>query len=295
MHFKKLLVGLGLGLGLSMLGCGEGQVVSADDVAAGGDDLSTRAESYLTVRRDLRRCASPGCGGWFGKDVNKTTVEQYFDVMDLSAVGLSADEVSSLQSATDGEVVLRGKLTPYDSHHSRSLRVSEAYRGLPGETATGTFYNAAPQNIQCVRAPCPNLKAGKLNATTTRLVDGINLDNAIGPFVDPTWIQARVSAGRVLAAGAFATDAAGGKELVATQVFIQLPERTAACPQFQLSCPGQKVAQVRDENRCVLPSSCVNAGICTHMMPTCPAGYTMHTWTGETACNNFACDPSWMN
>jgi hypothetical protein len=295
MNFKKLLVGLGLGLGLGVMGCGEGQVVSADDVAVGDDDLSSRAESYLTLRRDMRRCASPMCGGWFGKDVNKTTAEQYFFTLDLSAVGLSADEQDAVQAAAAGEVVLRGKLTRYDSHHSRSLIVSEAYIGLPGNVATGTFYNNVLQPIRCIRAPCPNLRSGKLNATTTTLVDGLNMDAALQSFVDPTWIQQEVQEGRVLAAGAFAADAVGGTELVATQVFVQLPYGHSMCPHIQLSCPGQKVAQVRDASRCVLPSACVASHVCTQMIPNCPAGYTMHTWAGETGCPSFACDPTWMH
>jgi len=159
---------------------------NASDTAAPGDpsaggDTATLAQdlrgpdaaSYLTLRRDLRRCAAPRCGGFFVDSVNRATLrcadgqrsaECYVADLDLGALGLSAEQEAALRGSPESFLVL-GELTPLDTRAGRlgQLLVSEAWQGHPGITPSGRFFRARNDGIVCITFPCLSFSAELVN------------------------------------------------------------------------------------------------------------------------------------
>lgn len=296
---------------VGVMGCGvdSAQVDNrGGDVASTSEDgaeLSSTSRTYVTLRRDIRKCIAPMCGGYFVADVNRVTFsEKYVNALDFSKSDLSADDIAVVLGAPEGELVLRGKLGPAEARfNTRPFQVYEAYRGMPGVTATDkTFFTVEDTGIRCVRAPCPTFKAKKLNSTATRMVDGVWVTSASLALVDETWLaqtvletQAIVSAQIVEIPSAFGDDAV---MVDASQVFLRVPQNQS-CPQARPAqcAAGTERTWSRREDRCLVPSACVAKS------PDCPrassipcaSGYTRLKWAAEPdACTEVVCDPSWL-
>lgn len=294
-------------LPLALVGCAPSSTSTdpEDGAVSEEDALSATARAYVTLQRDLKKCAAPKCGGWYAKDVNKANpTPRYVASLDFKNANLDEDSIDQVLSAPDGEVVLRAKLGPVDAvSGTRALLVYEAYRGLPGMTpASGDFYYATklkdPQ-IQCFTAPCNNLETKKLNTTQTQ--DLTRTDIAFQDRIDNAWLTARATEADAIIVGNVHSGAQfpGGKEKVlsARNVFLKLPEIQGPCPQFKLAaCPaGQTRTYVRDTDRCVLPGECVPSGACALFVPSCKDGFELRSWTAAPfGCNAFVCDPSWI-
>jgi hypothetical protein len=291
---------------LISIGCGVAEVESqnpaADDVTAEDvGDLSTRTNSYVVFRRDFRRCVSPLCGGYWVSDVNRKVLrEEYVSGLDFSGSGLTEETQAKALEAPEGEVVLRGKLGALESRfNTRPFLVLEAFRGMPGvrAAASDTFYRVErADEVRCITAPCPSLRAIKLHTTQQTLFHAVSLARASKTNVDTRWMTSRITDKGALVAAAFVT-----RNRVTTldvgQVFMRLPEPSQSCPRISLpSCAaGFTLSWVRSENRCLLPASCVRSVACPQIRPSCDADYTAMSWNGGTnACPRSACDPSWV-
>src|SRR6187399_598540 len=111
---------------LGALACSGGAADASADGSSDGDTATLAqdlrgpdAASYLQLRRDLRRCAAPLCGGFFVDSVNRATLrcadgqrsaECYVAELDLSALGLAPDQEAELRSSPESFLVL-GELT----------------------------------------------------------------------------------------------------------------------------------------------------------------------------------------
>jgi hypothetical protein len=187
-------------VGMLAVGCG-----SADLQSSGGDEselggeLSTRSRSYVTLRRDTRRCAAPKCGGWWVQDVNRATPnEQYVSRLDFASSSLSDLAQHDVTYAPDGEVVLFGKLGLTDASDTRPFLVSAGWRGMPGVSAVGaTFYRVQSVEIRCITAPCPTLKATRLNSTSSTLTHDLDVHKAARSLVDEAWLTHQIGRAHV--------------------------------------------------------------------------------------------------
>lgn len=289
-----------------LAGCG----VSQSEINQGGDargednaELSTSSRTLVALRRDLRKCASPMCGGYYVHDVNRVHLsETYVSGLDFSSSILGDREQSQILEAADGEVVLRGKLGPKDSHDIRSFIVSDAWRGMPGAApaATDLVFSVKSITIECFVAPCPSMQAKKGNATATTNFHQLQT-YGLGHFINGNWLQDQALANGALVAGTVAagTDDSGAtiQVLSATQVFVQLPYEHSACPvATPASCSSGKVRPYeRGANLCLTYHSCMNTGICNYLVPNCGDGYTAFGYTGTNGCAKVECDPTWLN
>jgi hypothetical protein len=142
-------------------------------LTSAGQDLRAAAPSYVTLRRDLRRCASPLCGGFFAAAVNQDTLrcadgsrsaECYVADLDLSALGLSEEQQATLQNEASS-LLLLGQIRSIRTVAGRlgELAVSEAWRGHPGVTPSGRFFRARNDGIVCITSPCLSFSAELLN------------------------------------------------------------------------------------------------------------------------------------
>jgi hypothetical protein len=287
-------------------GCGVSEVEVDDSSAAEATaeetgELSTRTNSYVVFRQDTRRCVSPLCGGFWVRDVNRKVLrEEYVSGFDFSASGLTEETQAKALEGAEGEVILRGKLGPTETRfNTRAFLVLEAFRGMPGvrAAATDSFYRVErADNIRCIMAPCPSLRAIKLHTTQQTLFHQVSVARASKTNVDARWMTSRITDKGALVAAAFVTRNRS-TTLDAAQVFMRLPEPSQSCPRIALpSCAaGYTLSWVRNENRCLLPAACVLTVTCPQIRPYCDADYTAMAWNGGTnACPRAVCDPSWV-
>lgn len=165
--------------GLWLLACSG--VATDGDAGAGAEavdsivqDLHTTSEpSYFTLRRDLRRCAAPRCGGFFVERVNRPSTrcadgrrraECYVAELDLAALGLSEQQEVELRSDAERFLVQGGigALAGAAPELGR-LAVSEAWRGQADAPVPGAFLRAKNEGIVCITSPCPSFSAQTLN------------------------------------------------------------------------------------------------------------------------------------
>jgi hypothetical protein len=293
---------------LSACGISEAEVdVSSAETDVVTEELGTVVYSYVTTRRDYRRCMAPLCGGYWVHDLNRVNLnEQYVSALDFSQSGLDDASQQMATSGGDGEVILRGRLGPQEPQFkTRKFMVLEAWRGMPGVSAAAgeLVYRVSPLDIQCFAAPCATLSLRKVNYALTKQAHGLMTHRAaLSPLVDQAWMSARVERHDALIAAAIITGRSygAGQEKIASasQVFIKLPNRNGPCPLMRLAmCPSGEVhSYSRSDELCLMPAGCVVPGMCAQYIPQCPDGYSLATWSGgAAACPVHACDPAFLN
>ena len=171
-----------------------GSTASIDQPAETSDALAAGDDGWYLVRPDLRKCASPMCGGWFVERANlartacfdgHARAECYVAAIDWSATRFSADERAKLQASP---VVMHGRLA--DSGWGggatyANLRVTDVWSpaiapDVPagGYAAPGaTLYRAFDNGTRCITWPCPSTTQQKLNTSQTRPVAGVDLSD----------------------------------------------------------------------------------------------------------------------
>lgn len=180
-------------LGLLVACSGGGaSVTTRADLPSGTDDVEARAATlaqslipsdvasvsgeptYLELRRDVRRCAAPLCGGFFVSRVNRLTTvcadggrsdECYVSELDFSALGLSDEQVGSVEAAPE-DFVLRGDIVSLVSEFGEVglLNVTEAWQGHAGIEPRGAFLRLRNEGIVCITSPCLSFSAELLNS-----------------------------------------------------------------------------------------------------------------------------------
>jgi len=286
---------------ISVVSCG-GSAPSEPAVDATEDGISATTAAFVTLTRDTRRCVSPLCGGYYLTDVNTTREPRYVSGLDFSQSNL--DQATVLETPFE-ELVLFGVLGPRETRfNTRPLIVQEAYRGLPGmvRRATDRFYTVAVNNppIVCITAPCNNASGQQVNRRIAPVsLTGVDVTEALAPMVDGAWVNARIERDGALVAGRVVNGASfpGGRARIlnASQVFIRLPFEAAACPLVRFPPCAEPLVRTyqRNDDRCVLPSECVEGGACILSVPSCAEGYTLSSYTaGMFACASYVCDPT---
>jgi hypothetical protein len=154
---------------LAVLAVSLGCATSGNDETPSEDEISARNSAYVELRRDVRRCAAPRCGGYFITELNHEREERYVSALDFSQSGYDDATIADVNEAPPGELIIYGRLGPEEKQFgTRPLRVLEAFRGLPGEEPErGDLYYAVtarePPQI-CITAPCNNLTTGSISA-----------------------------------------------------------------------------------------------------------------------------------
>lgn len=205
---------------------------------------STDSASYVTLRRDVRRCAAPLCGGFFVSRANRLTTECvdgsrssscYVAELDLSALGLS-DEQRALVQNTPEDFVLRGEIVPMTSDFGQLgwLDVSEVWQGHAGVEPRGALLRVKNEGIVCITSPCLSFSAELLNSRLPSVsIAEVGLE---GIGVDPSDALEQTNAPEGLLVAAWPTLVSGpaGRALGldASEYFIPLeaePTGSALC------------------------------------------------------------------
>ncbi len=305
MKIWKLAASIGLSL-LGGAGC-DPALQTEEETSEQTLALSTTKDTFVTLRRDMRKCVSPLCGGYFVSDVNKNTEDRYVSGLDLDQANLDAATQEKIFSAPASELVLKGHLGPREAQwKTRTFVVVEAYRGMPGVSAGegDVFFQASRRDpeIQCFVAPCPNEIAHKLNTKKTVEFSTYSVERASRINVDQGWLTRRVSAHEAVVAGRIRNGQKfpGGPEKVldASQVFVRLPDQIGPCPLFPIHmCPeGFKNTFSRTNDRCMIPTGCVEESTCPMVKPApCDEGYALSFFPANNPlCIEFVCDPTFL-
>ena len=244
------------------------------------DEQSTETSSYLRLRRDLRRCAAPLCGGFFVERVNRLTTvcadgtrnaECYVAELDFAALGLGAESVARVEAEPES-VLLRGDIVSQSSELGEvgRLVVSEAWQGHPGTTPSGAFLRARNDGIVCITSPCLSFSVELLNSRLPPVsVADIDL-SGIGSDPSDAAAQLDTDAGLLLAARPVIVSGPGGRALGvdASEYYVPLVEQAAACGSRGLpTCaedafcsfpPGANCGRADVPGRCApLPEACI--------------------------------------
>jgi hypothetical protein len=201
-------------------------------------DPLSNTSTFYTVRADLRRCASPLCGGFFVKRVNlpltrcpngRYQAECYVAEIDWNG-----------QPQVDaGQALLRGSVMAKTFGRFGNLgvlRVTESWQAVSNSRPTGSFYRVRDRGVRCITFPCPTHREAKLNSTLSREIAGVDVVRvgAAGPMNGPD--------GVIVAGDHVPVTGPGGKsvQLKATQIYLRMPSSvTNMKPCMKTGCSSQ--------------------------------------------------------
>jgi hypothetical protein len=156
-------------------------------------DVAATNTTYFEIWSDLRKCASPMCGGWFVSRLNRSTTtcvdgrtaaSCYAPVLDWSATGLTdAQQAPFLDACKRAAVssgtyaLVRGEFAKTNATTRPELGrfvVREAWVAEGDPSTEGTFVRVQDNGLRCFAAPCPSLTEQTLNMTTTANIAAID-------------------------------------------------------------------------------------------------------------------------
>ena len=262
MIFRVLILALFLGVPIGTTGAPE-----VDSLAS--------TSTFYTIRHDLRRCASPMCGGYFIKLVNQSRTRcangRYMNECYVASI-----EWNGLPEPDKNGALVRGSLRKTnDDRHGRFgvLRAREVWLPTSNNQASGTYYRVRDRGVRCIAAPCETHHEAKLNTSVSRNIAGVDLSGAGAPENALSEAnQAMTSPDGVLIVGKHSrvTGPAGRSQtLKATQLYLRAkPGGTSSDnqnkPCFRTGCSSQVCAdeevittcEYRTEYECYKTAKC---------------------------------------
>ena len=232
------------------------------------DSLASTSTFYI-VRPDLRKCASPRCGGYFIRSAN-----QY---LTRCANGRSMSECYVMNIEWNGapeieinRALLRGTLFTKGNRNGRYgvLSVSEVWRAASDAKPYGDFFRVRDLGVRCIAAPCLSHSEAKLNSTQSKKIAGINLNDAeANEQAVSDALKSMTSKDGVLVAGGhtLVTGPAGRAQMLnAAQFYLRASSSAELKPCMKTGCSGQicsdeevvTTCEYRTEYECYKKAKC---------------------------------------
>ncbi|HKY30261.1 MAG TPA: DUF6748 domain-containing protein [Pyrinomonadaceae bacterium] len=207
--------------------------------------------TYYTVRPDVRRCASPLCGGYFVKRVNYPRTRCANGRLAPECYVAEIDWGQQPEIETRG-ALLRGNVVPKFFPRFGNLgafRVSESWQAASDAQPSGTFYRLKDRGVRCITYPCPTHHEAKLNTKIHANVAGADL-NGSGANEDliAEASQAMTEIDGILVAGTHAPVTGPGgrsRQVKASQFYLRAQKQASNKPCMKTGCSSQVCA---DEN-----------------------------------------------
>ena len=213
---------------------------------------------YYTLRRDLRRCAFPKCGGYFVRRVNHPLTRCVNGKFMKECYVAKIDWNGHPQIEVNG-ALLRGKIVT-KSHESGKpsmallpiigeFGVTESWQSAGDQISNGVFYRVKDRGIRCITHPCLTHQEVKLNSTAQRSIAGVDLSRARVPEsrVSEAFEQMTRPEGVIIAGYHVPVTGPGGKSIMlkASQFYLRLvkdlgSKTNKAC--IRTGCSGQVCA-----------------------------------------------------
>lgn len=232
---SKCLPLAGLALALASSGCAP--VDTADGTENAADDVRAAGASYVRVRPDFRRCASPMCGGWWVSRVNQSSTrcvdgsyarECYVAEIDWAGLGLDGPALDDFRGlAAAGRAVLRARIErkQYGTVGAfGELVVVEGWQAMTEAEPSGSFYRAQGPLRVCARPPCFSYDAVRLNHGAVARLSEVNLRAVPGADerdVAKGYDYLDQDPG-ILVAGDIRGTRDGGRGITATQFYLRV-------------------------------------------------------------------------
>ena len=255
-------------------------VVPVIKTAAPAPDPVSSTSSFYIIRRDLRRCASPMCGGYFIKLVNQART-RCANGRSMSECYVASIEWNGQPEADRDGALVRGNLTSRGNRRGiyGVLNAREVWLPASDSQPPGTFFRVRDRGIRCIAAPCETHHEAKLNTSVSRNVAGVDLAgaNASETAVSEA-LTAMTSPDGVLVSGTHepVTGPAGRSQtLKATQFYLRAKASGSSSagnekppankkPCFKTGCSGQVCAdegvvttcEYRSEYECYKRAKC---------------------------------------
>lgn len=259
---------------------------SAEAVNVASADTGAFSGSFYRVRPDLRKCASPFCGGYWISLVNrKSTVcidgearsECYVAAINWDNIVSGSPESSTLVRGEQRRVEFPG------AGQFGTLIAEQAWRPATSAAAEGMWYGLHNTDIQCITYPCFNIKERMLNRQETELLSGIDLSGVKATDADVESAYDALSSEGLIAVGRNQVvpnegPAGDGLRLSATQFFLPVGTSDRFCRQNS-DCTASPYRQfVKSPEQCYCP-------LCPEPMNVTAAERNEQSWTQN--CGDF--------
>jgi hypothetical protein len=266
--------------------------LEVDDATEGTDeaksDLAGGTYTYYFVKPDLRRCASPYCGGVFYQLANAETTRCfdgkkaewcYAAGQDTARLGLDETGIASYYEALNAgafanqsKVLVRASLGSKDWGNGlgrfAELRPSEAWTGQGPNEAAGPLAKIEDSGVRCITFPCPSLREKKLNSAVTATIAELGWDKSgatdeqIGEALDRMHTD-----GLIVSGYRYTVRGPGGeaKARSVTQFYLRVTNQAATKQCFVGGCSGQicsdqegviSTCEWREEYACYQSATC---------------------------------------
>ena len=149
-----------------------------ESLASAAPDSLASTSSFYSFRRDLRRCASPRCGGYFVKLVNQPRT-RCADNRNASECYVATIDWRGQAEPDSDRGLLRGTIRRKGQFGE--FRVSEVWQAASANQPAGKFFRVRDRGLRCIAAPCPTHHEATLNATASRNIAGVDLSGAGAP------------------------------------------------------------------------------------------------------------------
>ena len=150
---------------------------SLDESGSVIEDVTVRADGYFTVARDLRRCASPMCGGYFVTPLNASAARCadgtaasrcYVASLDLAGLGLPAAQREAVAGGLASHV-LYGRVAAASGHTFGRFAATQAWRSVTGALPTQSLSRVSTTGTMCAFIPCDRLAMQRVNSSAGAL------------------------------------------------------------------------------------------------------------------------------
>jgi len=236
---------------------------------SGSPEPIDATSTFFSVRRDLRRCVSPLCGGYFVKRVNTSSTRcpdgRFRPECYVAGINWNGPENEGAHMLVRGNIVAKR----YERFGNLGeLSVSESWKSLSANEPSGTFYLVRDRGVRCIAFPCPTHREVKLNSSFSRNIAGVNLE-AAGLGENASVVNAAMtgSDGVIVAGQDVPVKGPGGRsfELKATQAYVRSKQDSGSMkPCMKTGCSSQVCAdhnvittcEFRPEYECYQKATC---------------------------------------
>jgi Domain of unknown function (DUF6748) len=200
--------------------------------------------TFYTFRQDMRKCASPLCGGYFVKRVNQS-LTRCANGRNLPECYVTSIEWNDANKVEPQRGLLRGSLVARGNRNGQYgvLNVTESWQAVTPAKRVGDYYRVRDLGIRCITAPCETHLQAKLNTATGRKITGVSLTSTGASEEELGKAQKAMTGdqGVILIGSVVDVTGPGGrsKTLNATQLYLRTIANAALKPCIKTGCSAQ--------------------------------------------------------
>jgi hypothetical protein len=262
-----------------------------ETIGSSAESLSLAAPEYFKLTRDVRRCASPLCGGYFVQAVNRLLTRCANGALSSRCYVAEADfTAAGGEPLIEGNgVVVRGAIQSRvypDFGDLGRFVASGAWAPVSANAATGAYFRVVDNGIRCITTPCFSQDAELLNTPVTVQISDLDLSRAGASDEELEAAAQALASGELIVAGTLglrSTGRAVGVALTASQFFLAASERCFSdddCAAGQ-SCNAGEV--------CLPPPGCTPGRVC----PAVCTGFCVSSPVSECKTDADCAADSW--